>query len=88
MVVFAASVLFGWGALAAGYGAYAVLAATSSHSTLHVAQAGLALLVATVSVSAGFLVVVVGRLERVPRPSQDELPGGGGSGPANRTMPE
>ena len=68
MVMFAAWVLFAWGALAAGYGAYAASAAAASQSTYHATQAGAALLIATVSVSAGFLVLVVGRIGRVLRP--------------------
>ena len=70
MVVFAAVVLFAWGAVAAGYGAYAVSAALAAQSTFHATQAGIALLIATVSVSAGFLVLVVGRLGRVLRPPE------------------
>ncbi len=70
MVTFAAWVLFAWGALAAGYGAYAVSAAAASQSACHAAQAGAALLIATVSVSAGFLVLVAGRLGRVLRPPE------------------
>ena len=65
MVVFAAVLLFAWGAVAAGYGAYAVSAALATQSTFHATQAGIALLIATVSVTAGFLVVVVGRIGRV-----------------------
>ena len=67
MVVFAAVVLFAWGAVAAGYGAYTASAALAAQSTFHATQAGIALLIATVSVSAGFLVVVLGRLGRVLR---------------------
>ena len=67
MVVFAAVVLFAWGAVAAGYGAYAASAALATQNTFHATQAGIALLIATVSVTAGFLVVVVGRLGRVLR---------------------
>lgn len=70
MVMFAAWVLFAWGALAAGYGAYAVSAAVASRSTCHATQAGDALLIATVSVSAGFLVLVAGRPGRVLRPPE------------------
>ena len=68
MAGFAAIVLFAWGAAAAGYGAYAAWAAMSAESTFHTAQAGVALLIATVSVSAGFLVLVLARLGRVLRP--------------------
>lgn len=64
MVVLAACVLFGWGAVAAGYGVYAAWAALATQSTFHVTQAGIALLIATVSVSAGFLVLMLGRLGR------------------------
>ena len=67
MVVFAASLLFAWGAVAAGYGVYAVSAALTSQSSFHATQAGVALLIATVSVSAGLLVVVLGRLACVLR---------------------
>ncbi len=64
----AASVLFAWGALAAGYGVYAVSAALTSESTFHATQAGVALLIATVSVSAGLILVVLGRLGDALRP--------------------
>ena len=64
MVALAACVLFGWGAVAAGYGAYAASAALTTQSTFHLTQAGMALLIATVSVSAGFLVLMLGRLGR------------------------
>ena len=70
MAAFAAIVLFAWGAVTAGYGAYAAVAALSSQSTLHAAQAGLALLISTVSISAAFLVVLMGRLRRELRPSR------------------
>lgn len=73
MVVLAALVLFGWGAVAAGYGAYAASAALSTQSTFHATQAGIALLIATVSVSAGFLVVVLSRMGRSLRsPQRDD----------------
>ena len=62
MVALAACVLFAWGAVAGGYGAYALSAALATDGAFHATQAGLALLIATVSVSAGFLVLVVGRL--------------------------
>ncbi len=68
MAALAAILLFAWGAVTAGYGAYAAFAALSSQSTLHAAQAGLALLIATVSISAAFLVVLLGRLRRELRP--------------------
>lgn len=71
MVGFAAMVLFAWGATAAGYGAYTAWAALSAESTFHAAQAGVALLIATVSFSAGFLVLILGRLGRVPRPPRE-----------------
>ena len=75
MAALAAIVLFAWGAVTAGYGAYAAVAALSSQSTLHAVQAGLALLISTVSVSAAFLVVLVGRLRRELRPPRaDEGP--------------
>ncbi len=72
MVVFAAAILFGWGAVAAGYGAYAASAALTTQSIFHATQAGIALLIATVSVSAGFLVVVLGRMSRGLRPLQQD----------------
>ena len=75
MVGFAACVLFAWGAVAAGYGAYAASAALSAQSTFHATQAGDALLIATVSVSTGFLVLVLGRLGRGRRPAEEELRG-------------
>lgn len=75
MVALAAIVLFAWGAVTAGYGAYAAVAALSSQSTLHAAQAGLALLISTVSISAAFLVVLTGRLARALRsPRPDDAP--------------
>ena len=75
MAAFAAIVLFVWGAVTAGYGAYAAVAALSSQSTLHAAQAGLALLISTVSISAAFLVVLLGRLGRGLRPPRrDDAP--------------
>ncbi len=64
MAAFAACVLFGWGAVAAGYGVYAASAALATGSTLHGTQAAVALLIATVSISAGFLVAMLGRLGR------------------------
>lgn len=67
MVALAACVLFGWGAVAAGYGAYAASAALTTQSTFHLTQAGISLLIATVSVSAGFLVLMLGRLGRTMR---------------------
>ena len=67
MVVFAAVVLFAWGAVTAGYGAYAASAALATQNTFHATQAGIALLIATVSVSAGFL--VAGGGPYWPRPS-------------------
>lgn len=72
MVMLAASALFAWGAVAAGYGVYAVSAALTSHSTFHATQAGVALLIATVSFSAGVLVMVLGRLSRVLRPPENK----------------
>ena len=75
MVMFAAWALFAWGALAAGYGAYALSAASASHSAYHAAQAGAALLIATVSVSAGVLVLLVdrlGRVQQLPEPPAEE----------------
>ena len=68
MAVFAAWTLFAWGAAAAGYGVYAASAALASESAYHAVQAGAALLIATVSVSAGLLVLVLNRLTRVLRP--------------------
>ncbi len=70
MVALAASALFAWGALAAGYGVYAVSAALASESTFHATQAGIALLIATVSASAGLLLVVLGRPGNVLRPTE------------------
>ena len=72
MVMLAASALFAWGAVAAGYGVYAFSAALTSQSTFHATQAGVALLIATVSFSAGVLVMVLGRLARVLRPSENK----------------
>ncbi len=72
MVVFAAAILFGWGAVAAGYGAYAASAALTTQSIFHATQAGIALLIATVSISGGFLVVLLGRMGRVLRPPPGE----------------
>jgi len=68
MAVFAAWALFAWGAAAAGYGFYAASAALASQSAYHAVQAGSALLIATVSVSAGLLLMAVDRLGRAPRP--------------------
>ena len=70
MAVFAAWALFAWGALAAGYGAYAVSAALASESAYHAVQAGSALLIATVSVSGGLLLMAVDRLARVLQPPE------------------
>lgn len=64
MVILAAVLLFGWGALCGGFGAYALQAAFASESLFHVVQAGISLLIATVSISAGFLVTVVGMLRK------------------------
>ena len=64
MAALAACVLFGWAAVAGGYGAYAAWAALATGSTFHANQAGVALLIATVSVSAGVLVAMLGRLGR------------------------
>ena len=83
MAVLAAWALFAWGALAAGYGVYAVSAALASESAYHAVQAGSALLIATVSGGAGLLLLAVDRLGRVLRPREgrpkDE---GAGEGPA------
>lgn len=64
MVVFAAVFLFSWGALSGGFGVYALVAAFESESLFHAVQAGMSLVVATISISGGFLVVVVGGLRR------------------------
>ncbi len=69
MAAFAAMVLFAWGAMTAGYGAYAAVVALSAQSTVHTAQAGVALLIATVSFSAAFLLLLLGRMERASRPA-------------------
>jgi len=63
MVILAAVLLFGWGALSGGFGAYALMAAFESMSLFHAVQAGISLLIATVSISAGFLVIIVGGLK-------------------------
>jgi len=63
MVILAAVLLFSWGALTGGFGAYALVAAFESESLFHAVQAGIALLIATVSISSGLLVVVVGGLK-------------------------
>lgn len=68
MVRLAASALFAWGAVAAGYGVYVFSAALTSQSTFHATQAGVALLIATASVSAAVLVLVLGRLGDLLRP--------------------
>jgi len=63
MVILAAVLLFGWGALSGGFGAYALMAAFASESLFHAVQAGISLLIATVSISAGFLVIIIGGVE-------------------------
>ena len=73
MAVFAAWALFAWGAVAAGYGVYAVSAALASQSAYHAVQAGSALLIATVSISAGLLLMALNRLGRVVRPPAGRL---------------
>lgn len=84
-MVFAAVLLFSWGALSGGFGAYALLAAFQSESVFHAVQAGIALLIATVSVSAGLLALIVGRLGRgiSPDVSAEREAGGLGS-PSHR----
>ncbi len=62
MLSWAAWLLLAWGVVAAGYGVYAATAAVASQDGFHATQAGVALLIATVSVSAGLLVLVLGRL--------------------------
>ena len=79
MLLIAAWALFAWGAVAAGYGVYAFSAALTSQSTFHATQAGVALLIATVSVSAGFLVVMLGRLGRAPQSPVQAGPEGDGA---------
>jgi hypothetical protein len=79
MVKAAAVLLFSWGALSGGFGAYALVAAFQSESLFHAVQAGISLLIATVAVSTGFLVVIVGGLKHstssdhvVPPPAAEE----------------
>lgn len=63
MAKWAAVLLFGWGAVSGGFGAYALMAAFESASLFHAVQAGTSLLIATVSISAGFLVIIVGGIK-------------------------
>lgn len=63
MAGFAAVILFAWGIFAAGYGFYAVQTAFQSDNIIHAVQAGMALLIATVSIGLGFLAVLLGKLQ-------------------------
>ncbi len=64
MAILAVVLLWVWGALSGGFGAYALRAAFESESLFHAVQAGISLLIATVSISTGLVIIVVAGLKK------------------------